>query len=407
MSFRGGGRGGFASGANRGGNFGGRGEMGTVMHACEGEMVCESVNPKIPYFNAPIYLENKTPIGKVDEVLGPINQVYFTIKPQEGIVATSFKPGDKVYIGGDKLLPLEKWTWCTSWWPRRRPRGRGGPRGGGFGGGGFGGGGFGGGGFRGGSRGGGRGGPRGGSGEPSSMSRRTAAMSSSQSSNSGVAASGDGGQEKQKMLLSSETGHFSLVRALHLADLVTELNVMSVFSSMRYCLGDPHDHGAVWAALGFMPFGLFFDFMDGKIARWRKKSSLMGQELDSLADLISFGLAPAACAFALGARTLVDHFLLAFFVLCGLTRLARFNVTVAVLPKDKTGKSKYFEGTPIPTTLGIASLMAYWVSQGWILEDLPLGLAAQGTPFEFHPVVLLFVLHGCMMVSKSIKIPKP
>ncbi|GMF69361.1 unnamed protein product [Aspergillus oryzae] len=82
--------------------------MGSFMHACEGEMVCESINPKIPYFNAPIYLENKTPIGKVDEVLGPINQVYFTIKPQEGIVATSFKPGDKVYIGGDKLLPLEK-----------------------------------------------------------------------------------------------------------------------------------------------------------------------------------------------------------------------------------------------------------------------------------------------------------
>lgn len=52
----------------------------------------------------------QTPIGKVDEVLGPINQVYFTVKPQEGIVATSFKPGDKVYIGGDKLLPLEKYV---------------------------------------------------------------------------------------------------------------------------------------------------------------------------------------------------------------------------------------------------------------------------------------------------------
>lgn len=61
---------------------------------------------------------------------------------------------------------------------------------------------------------------------------------------------------------------------------------MSVFSSMRYCLGDPADRGALWAALAFMPFGLFFDFMDGKIARWRKKSSLMGQELDSLADLV-------------------------------------------------------------------------------------------------------------------------
>ncbi|PKY07387.1 phosphatidylserine synthase [Aspergillus campestris IBT 28561] len=236
-------------------------------------------------------------------------------------------------------------------------------------------------------------------------------MSSSTSANSGGSPTGDGGQEKQKMLLSSETGHFSMIKALHLADLVTELNgfcgVMSVLSSMRYCLGDPTEYGAIWAALAFMPFGLFFDFMDGKIARWRGKSSLMGQELDSLADLISFGMAPAAAAFALGVRTPVDHLLLSFFVLCGLTRLARFNVTVAVLPKDKTGKSKYFEGTPIPTTLSISFLMAYWVSQGWIQEDLPLGLIAAGTSFEFHPVVLMFVLHGCMMVSKTIHIPKP
>ena len=85
-------------------------EMGTFMHASEGEMVCTSTNVKIPYFNAPIYLENKTAVGKVDEILGPINQVYFTIKPQEGIVATSFKNGDKFYIGGDKLLPLERYA---------------------------------------------------------------------------------------------------------------------------------------------------------------------------------------------------------------------------------------------------------------------------------------------------------
>ena len=100
--------------------------MGTFVHACEGEMVCESTNTKVPYFNAPIFLENKvrtdakmektlsdniclqTAIGKVDEILGPINQVYFTIKPQEGIQASSFKIGDKFFIGGDKLLPLEK-----------------------------------------------------------------------------------------------------------------------------------------------------------------------------------------------------------------------------------------------------------------------------------------------------------
>ena len=56
---------------------------------------------------------------------------------------------------------------------------------------------------------------------------------------------------------------------------------------MRYCLGPPDKLTNIWAALAFMPFGLFFDFMDGKVARWRHKSSLMGQELDSLADLVS------------------------------------------------------------------------------------------------------------------------
>ncbi|RFU31993.1 hypothetical protein B7463_g4363, partial [Scytalidium lignicola] len=132
MSFRGAPRG-RGTGANYGGvggrgggGFGGRGgrggfqrggdmgppdsilEMGSFLHASEGEIVCESINPKLPYFNASIFLENKTSIGKVDEILGPINQVYFTIKPTEGIQATSFKPGDKFYIGSDKLLPLER-----------------------------------------------------------------------------------------------------------------------------------------------------------------------------------------------------------------------------------------------------------------------------------------------------------
>lgn len=84
-------------------------EMGTFMHAAEGEMVCASTNAaKVPYFNAPIYLQNKSSIGKVDEILGPINEVYFTIKPSDGVQAASFAKGDKVFIGGDKLLPLER-----------------------------------------------------------------------------------------------------------------------------------------------------------------------------------------------------------------------------------------------------------------------------------------------------------
>lgn len=65
---------------------------------------------------------------------------------------------------------------------------------------------------------------------------------------------------------------------------------MSIFSSLRYCLGDPNAFDKVWLALAFLPFGLFFDFLDGRVARWRNKSSLMGQELDSLADLVRFYL---------------------------------------------------------------------------------------------------------------------
>jgi H/ACA ribonucleoprotein complex subunit 1 len=83
--------------------------MGTFVHAVEDEMLCSSLMPdKVPYFNAPIYLQNKSVIGKVDEILGPINEVYFSVKMSEGMVAASFKKGDKVYIGGDKLLPIER-----------------------------------------------------------------------------------------------------------------------------------------------------------------------------------------------------------------------------------------------------------------------------------------------------------
>ena len=122
---------------------------------------------------------------------------------------------------------------------------------------------------------------------------------------------------------------------------------------------------------------------------------------------ISFGLSPAVAAFSIGMRSTLDHVLLTFFVLCGLTRLARFNVTVAALPKDKTGKSQFFEGTPIPTSLSLASVMAFWVSRGWVLEQIPFGTIGKDTLFELHPAVFLFVFHGCLMVSKTLHIPKP
>ncbi|PPJ57763.1 hypothetical protein CBER1_00232 [Cercospora berteroae] len=221
------------------------------------------------------------------------------------------------------------------------------------------------------------------------------------------------GKDKQERLLNDPNpGHFSLVRAYHLADLITLMNgfcgVMSVLSSLRYCVGRPEDTGNAWAALGLMPLGLFFDFFDGKVARWRKKSSLMGAELDSLADLISFGVAPAACAFSLGIRTPLDQLFLTFFVLGGLARLARFNVTTGNVPKDATGKAKYFEGLPIPTSLSFGTgLVSFWLYKGWVHDQIPYGTIATGTIFEFHPVVALYLAHACCMLSKTLHIPKP
>lgn len=100
----------------------------------------------------------------------------------------------------------------------------------------------------------------------------------------------DGAQAKQAMLLAQDTGHFSLVKAMHLADVVTELNgfcgFMAILSAIKYALDDSRNVTHLWLAFFFMPLGLLFDFFDGKVARWRGKSSLMGQELDSLADLV-------------------------------------------------------------------------------------------------------------------------
>lgn len=206
----------------------------------------------------------------------------------------------------------------------------------------------------------------------------------------------------------SDDYHFSMIRNLHMADFITMLNGFSGFYSIVSCLrftltGKPH---YMQRAYFFIFLGMCFDFLDGRVARLRNRSSLMGQELDSLADLISFGVAPAANAFAIGFQTTLDVFVLSFFVLCGIARLARFNVTVSHLPKDKTGKSKYFEGFPMPTTLLLVFFMAILVSKEYVFDNIPLGIIREGKYFEFHPLILLFFVHGCGMISKSLKIPK-
>ncbi|KAI0028113.1 hypothetical protein K488DRAFT_59504 [Vararia minispora EC-137] len=210
-------------------------------------------------------------------------------------------------------------------------------------------------------------------------------------------------------------GHFSLVRSFRLADLVTIMNgfcgSFSLFCSAHYLLSKDVAH--LHRAHIFPLAGLFFDFFDGKVARWRQSSSLLGQELDSLADLISFGVAPAVLAFAIGLRTVLDMTVLTVFICCGLARLARFNATVALVPKDATGKARYFEGLPIPSSLAIVGLMAFWTSKGWIegKDGVPGGvLTLWGVPGgtgDVHVVSAIFGVWAAMMVSKTLRVPKP
>lgn len=198
-----------------------------------------------------------------------------------------------------------------------------------------------------------------------------------------------------------------MLRDFRVADLVTLGNAFTgtavVLATMKHLVtpGGPY----LWLAFGLEPLALAFDFFDGRIARWRKEQSPLGQELDSLADAVSFGVAPAAIAFAMGARGLWDALVLVYFVGCGVSRLARYNVTASQL-SDEAGKVRYFEGTPIPTSLFLVAILALCFSYGLSGDQLPGGVVRLG-PFDLHPFVLMYAVSGSAMISKTLHIPKP
>jgi CDP-diacylglycerol--serine O-phosphatidyltransferase len=98
--------------------------------------------------------------------------------------------------------------------------------------------------------------------------------------------------------------------------------------------------------------------------------------------------------------------ILIYFVVCGVSRLARFNVTASALANPDTGKVKYFEGTPIPTSIGIVALLgvAFWMSR--VDEALWLGAMRLG-PATLHPLTLVYAASGSAMISATLRIPKP
>ena len=200
--------------------------------------------------------------------------------------------------------------------------------------------------------------------------------------------------------------HFSMIRGFHLADFFTLANaacgVAAVFFAMLYIASHSVVHFLIAAAMA--PAALVFDVLDGRIARWRRQHSPLGRELDSLADIISFGVAPAALGFAAGLRGVWDQVALIYFVCCGVSRLARFNVTAESLSEDGD-KVAYFEGTPIPTSVVLTALLAVAAWRDRLGENLYWGKWTVG-PWELHPLALLFVLSGTLMISKTLRIPK-
>jgi len=200
--------------------------------------------------------------------------------------------------------------------------------------------------------------------------------------------------------------HFSMLREFHLADFFTLGNaacgVGAVFFAMLYMASALPFH--FYAAAALAPAAFVFDVLDGRIARARHQHSALGRELDSLSDVISFGMAPAALGFAAGLQGGWDAAALIYFVCCGVSRLARYNITAESL-SGADDKVAYFEGTPIPTSVVLTGLLAFAAWQGRVGEALYGGVLILG-PWQLHPLALLFVLSGSLMISKTLRIPK-
>jgi len=200
--------------------------------------------------------------------------------------------------------------------------------------------------------------------------------------------------------------HFSMIRGFHLADFFTLGNaacgVGGVLLALAFMRSESLAH-FYWAA-ALAPAAFVFDAVDGRVARWRQTHSALGRELDSLADVISFGVMPAALGFAAGLDGGWDCIILAYFVCCGVSRLARYNVTAEAL-SEGSDKVKFFEGTPIPTSVVLVGVLALAAWQQRMGDNL-WGGAWQLGPWLLHPLVLMFALSGTLMISKTLRIPK-
>src|SRR5215207_7693594 len=127
----------------------------------------------------------------------------------------------------------------------------------------------------------------------------------------------------------SRSRHFGMLRELRVADWMTLLNGVSgmsaIFAFLDFCITGASV--SLWLGGALLAVALLLDILDGRVARKLQESSEVGRELDSLADVVSFGVAPAVLGYAVGLRGTGDVALLTVFLACGISRLARYNVT--------------------------------------------------------------------------------
>ena len=209
--------------------------------------------------------------------------------------------------------------------------------------------------------------------------------------------------------MAEPTRHLSMLRSYTAADAFTIGNAACGTIALFLCL-DYVETGSprwLWVAFALLPLALVFDVLDGYVARLdRRRQSALGGDLDSLADVISFGVAPAVLGFTIGLRGAWDMLVLTYFVVCGVSRLARFNVTAGALTDASTGKVKYFQGTPIPTSIAIVALLAAALEFGHTGSAIWFGVWQVG-PAALHPLALVYVASGSAMISATLRIPKP
>ena len=199
-----------------------------------------------------------------------------------------------------------------------------------------------------------------------------------------------------------------MLRSYTAADALTIGNAacgtIALFLCLDYVSTDSDRY--LWIALVLPSVSLLCDILDGYVARKNRRQSALGGDLDSLADVISFGVAPAVLGFTLGLRGGWDMVCLTYFVVCGVSRLARFNVTASTLTAPDTGKVKYFEGTPIPTSIAIVGVLALAFLTGRVGDMLWFGVWDIGAA-DLHPFALIYVASGSAMISATLRIPKP